>query len=403
MSAAAGTTPHPAAGPSLRPAMAGASLRARTIAGVGGIGTGLFFRLEGMHTLGRNESRAAILLPNRDYCKQHIILHYLARLLGDRAAVRPIGAVGDDEAGRTLLAEMAAAGMDVGHVRGIPGLRTLFSVCFQYPDSTGGNITSSNGASAAVSPDDVDRFFAALGDEDDPGLAVAAPETPLETRLRLLARGRERGWLTAAAILPSEAAAFEAAGGFALADVLALNIDEAAAVAGLAADGADGSGAAFAAAEPAFGESSAAGPAAASRGLARRCAERIADTNPSALVVVTDGPRGSYSWAGGELLYTPPLPVPEAASTAGAGDAFLAGALAGLVCGLPPRKTAEDAFFGATPLASAVELGTLLASFSVTSPDTIHRGADARTLRAYAGERGLALAPAFAAMFAAAD
>ena len=58
----------------------------RRLVGVGGIGTGLFFALEGQHTLGRNESRPARLLNIRDYCKLHIISHYIAILLGAKPA-----------------------------------------------------------------------------------------------------------------------------------------------------------------------------------------------------------------------------------------------------------------------------------------------------------------------------
>jgi len=50
--------------------------------GVGGIGTGLFFALQGDHPLGRNESRPARLLNVRDYGKLHIISHYVAVLQG---------------------------------------------------------------------------------------------------------------------------------------------------------------------------------------------------------------------------------------------------------------------------------------------------------------------------------
>ena len=49
--------------------------------GVGGIGTGLFFNLEGEHTLGRNESRTGQLLDVRDFCKLHIVAHYISKLL----------------------------------------------------------------------------------------------------------------------------------------------------------------------------------------------------------------------------------------------------------------------------------------------------------------------------------
>jgi len=63
----------------------GRPLPYRRIVGVGGIGTGLFFALEGAHDLGRDESRPARLLDVRDYCKLHIVAHYAAVLLGARA------------------------------------------------------------------------------------------------------------------------------------------------------------------------------------------------------------------------------------------------------------------------------------------------------------------------------
>ena len=125
------------------------------LVGVGGIGTGLFFALEGAHDLGRDESRPARLLDVRDYCKLHIVAHYPAVLLGARAEgvpfhVLPVGAVGADEAGRRLRDEMSAAGMDVRFVRDVPGRPTLLSVCFQYPDGSGGNITTSDSAAATL-------------------------------------------------------------------------------------------------------------------------------------------------------------------------------------------------------------------------------------------------------------
>src|SRR4029450_5120153 len=48
------------------------------VVGVGGIGFGICFELEGNHDLGRSESRPAKLTDARDYCKLHIIMHYLA-------------------------------------------------------------------------------------------------------------------------------------------------------------------------------------------------------------------------------------------------------------------------------------------------------------------------------------
>lgn len=135
------------------------------LVGVGGIGTGLFFALEGQHTLGRNESRPARLLNIRDYCKLHIITHYISVLLGAKPAgspfhIVPVGKVGRDEAGRRMIAEMAAAGMDTRHVESIADQPTLFSVCFQYPDGSGGNITTSVSAASALTCPDVDRCAA---------------------------------------------------------------------------------------------------------------------------------------------------------------------------------------------------------------------------------------------------
>ena len=37
---------------------------------------------QGEHELGRNESRLGELLDSRDYCKLHIVEHYIARLMG---------------------------------------------------------------------------------------------------------------------------------------------------------------------------------------------------------------------------------------------------------------------------------------------------------------------------------
>ena len=128
--------------------------------GIGGIGAGMIYALQGDHELGRNESRLGELLDSRDYCKLHIALHYVARLMGSRSEpdsfqVWPIGVVGNDAAGSQILTEMSAAGMDTRFVRTHPALRTPFSVCFMYPDGSGGNITSSNSAAGALAIDDL--------------------------------------------------------------------------------------------------------------------------------------------------------------------------------------------------------------------------------------------------------
>ena len=137
------------------------------LVGVGGLGTGMLFALEGDHTLGRNESRAGRLLDVRDYCKLHIVIHYVAKLLGARCSglpfhVVPVGNVGGDPAGKYVLEQMRDTGIDTSHVRAIPATPTLFSVCFQYPDGTGGNITTSNSAAGALCKSDIDNIAGLL-------------------------------------------------------------------------------------------------------------------------------------------------------------------------------------------------------------------------------------------------
>src|SRR5512137_2113496 len=82
----------------------------RAMLGVGGIGSGTFFLLNGEHTLGREESRSGHFIDRRDYCKLHIISHYVRTLLGEAFHTLPIGKVGDDEAGRRVVREMQDAG-----------------------------------------------------------------------------------------------------------------------------------------------------------------------------------------------------------------------------------------------------------------------------------------------------
>lgn len=68
--------------------------------GTGGIGSGSFFLLNGDHTLGREESRSGRFLDKDDYCKLHIIAHYVKALLGPGFNVVPVGKVGGMILGR---------------------------------------------------------------------------------------------------------------------------------------------------------------------------------------------------------------------------------------------------------------------------------------------------------------
>jgi len=348
------------------------------IIGTGGIGSGMVFSLKGDHTLGRNESRLATLEPYHDYCKLHIIMHYVSVLLGAGAPGSfrsfPIGGVGADEAGTNLLEQMKQAGMSMGSVT-INNLHpTLYSVCFQYPDFSGGNITTENSASSHVSPDDIDDFFLDFRTGECEGIVLSVPEVPLETRIQLLRKGREGGCLNVASVLSSEVEEFKTSGGLGLTDLLALNIDEARNMANIEDE------------------------SVSSDIIVNRSIEIIYGSNPGIMLLITDGAKGSYCFQNGNLEYNFILPA-DVKSTAGAGDAFLAGTISGLCCGLPLQKGELKSNITETALLSAVDLGILLSSLSVTSSDTIHLEANAGFLLHYARSKGLALSDEFKMMF----
>lgn len=325
-----------------------AGLRYRGLIGTGGIGSGMFFALHGNHTLGREESRSGRILDRQDYCKLHIVAHYVAALLGPSFPVLPIGKVGDDDPGRRMRQEMGAAGMDLRHVGIEPGANTTFSICFLYPDGSGGNLTTADSASARVDAAWVSRAeldLAALGvDPARPGMVLCMPEVPLAARARLLEMATRYGLYRAASFTSEEVAEARDEGLLAHTDLLAANRDEAAALAGLSAE------------RPA-------------EEIARAAVSAARAVHPSILLSVTAGGEGSWMWDGRTLQHAPAHRVPVV-GTAGAGDAHLGGILVGLAAGLDP--------------ATAQELGALVAAMAITSPHTIDKSVDGPTLAAFA-------------------
>ncbi len=349
----------------------------RSLVGVGGIGAGMVFALEGGHDLGRNESRPGRLLDVRDYGKLHIVAQYPAALLGARPTGRPfhvlpVGKVGADDAGRRLREEMAGAGMDLRFLGTAPRRPTLLSVCFQYPDGSGGNITTSDSAAAALGTADVDRAVELLGPR---AIALAAPEVPLEARLHLLKRAGERGAFRVAAFASAEAAEARARGLFEGVDLLALNEDEAAALTGLSFDPANP--------QPQL----------------QAVAGAVTAIQPRARIILTAGAQGAFGFSEGAWEHCPALGV-AVAGTAGAGDALLGGVLAALAAGVPftcpgPRRQS----LADRPLASALDFGACLAACTVTSPHTIPPGLDLAALLAFAEAHGITFAEGLRALF----
>jgi ribokinase len=312
------------------------------LVGVGGIGSGTCFAVDGEATLGREESRGGHVLDRRDYCKLHIVCHYVRALLGPTFPVVPVGLVGDDAAGGRLREEMAVAGLDLRYVETSAEAPTLFSFCLVYPDGSGGNLTTSDSAAARLDPARVARVEPELRAHGTRGIAIALPEVPLAAREALIRLATAHGSFRVASFTSSEIA--EAIGGGVLRDVdlVALNRDEAAVLA------------------PTLPE----------------VVERLRAENPRVLVSVTAGREGSWSWDGDALRHLPAPGVPVE-STAGAGDAHLAGIVAGLAVGLD--------------LPSAHELGGLVAAMSVTSPHSIDERVVPRNLLGFAADRSIAL------------
>jgi sugar/nucleoside kinase (ribokinase family) len=170
----------------------------------------------------------------RDYCKLHIVAHYPSVLLGARPAgapfhVLPVGRVGQDTVGERLLGDMTAAGMDTRFVQQAAGEPTLLSVCFQYPDGSGGNFTTSNSAASGLGAADVDAVADFV---DERTIVVALPEAPMVARRRLLELGGERKALRVASASSAELHAGEGRELLGLADLVSLNQEEASALAG---------------------------------------------------------------------------------------------------------------------------------------------------------------------------
>ena len=320
--------------------------------GVGGIGSGMFFALHGNHTLGREESRSGRFLDRRDYCKLHIISHYVKVLLGPSFAVVPIGQVGDDDAGRRLLGEMEEIGLDLRYVHACPGEQTLAAICLVYPDGSGGNLTVDDSACQRVDGAFVGAAEAEFARFAGRGIALAAPEVPLEARRRVLELGTAYRFLRVAAFVSAEMSAAMESGLFEMTDLLATNVDEAAAIAGISAEGVS------------------------PLEIVEAAVSRLREVNPRICVSITAGKRGSWSWDGTSLVHVPAFPV-AAVSTAGAGDAHLSGIVAGLVAGLT--------------LAQAQELGTLVAALSVTSPHTIAKEIERESLCTFAAREQVPL------------
>jgi ribokinase len=316
-------------------------LRYTGIIGTGGIGSGKFFVLNGNSTLGREESRSGHFLDIRDYCKQHIILHYVKVLLGPSFSIMPVGKIGDDDIGQILFREMARTGFIMNRIEIVPKVSTLFSFCYTYPDGSGGNLTTDNSASAQVDEDFIEKAAADIENLGARGIIVAAPEVPLKARQKILESGKQYGSFCAASFTTEEINYALKAGIIANVDLIAINMDEASIIAGSLAGKED------------------------TESIVKSAVQKLRMSNEKIMVSITDGKQGSWCWDSRQMNRLPAIQT-KSLSTAGAGDAFFAGILCGIALGLT--------------LMEAQQLATLVAGMSVTSPHTIHSGVDRYSL-----------------------
>ena len=316
------------------------------IIGTGGIGKGMLFLTGDNRTLGRSESRLVELSDAKDYCKLHIVFHYIAALLTPGVLVVPIGCVGADSIGDTLIEEMREAGMDMRCVARDPVLPTALSICLQYPDKDGFNFTASNGAGSTVTPDYIRSCMERL-QVDEKTIVAAIPEVPMESRTELLRLGRRKGGLCVLSVTAGEAVQAKELGLFHNCGLLAVNKEEAEAIIGRQEKDAERT--------------------------ARDLYGYAACDNPDIRILVTCGKDGAYAVDRLGMEHIPSIPA-VAVNTTGAGDALLGGMIAGLALGYPFRKGRSDRRFAESPLSSAAELGCICAGMAIESKDSIARG-----------------------------
>ncbi|MBL7700199.1 MAG: hypothetical protein JNK79_18675 [Chitinophagaceae bacterium] len=299
----------------------------------GGIGSGSLFLLNGNHNLGREESRGGKYLDARDYCKMHIIAHNVKKLSDPGFHVYAIGKVGNDATGRDILREMKEAEIDLTYVGISPGDRTLFAFCFLYPDGTGGNLTADESACSKVGEADILAAEEIFRRNEGRFIALAAPEVPLTARQALLRLSQKYGGFSVASFTAGEMREVEKLDMLSMIQLLAVNIDEAAMLAGVDINRN----------EP--------------LPIIEKLIARIKKSNPQMCLSVTAGKTGSWTWDGGALNFVPALSL-DVKSSAGAGDAHISGIISGLNAGLD--------------LSQAQQLGNLAGALAVTSQHTIH-------------------------------
>jgi len=198
-------------------------------------------------------------------------------------------------------------------------------------------------------------------------VALCVPEVPLELRRDFLELASDCGNYRVSSFVLGDIEEAQRMELFSLTDLLALNQEEASALLGH-------------------------GPChVLDDGLLAKFAAKLTASHPRLRMIVSAGRKGAYGFESGSSQFCP-APVLQPMSTAGAGDALLAGVVCGLAAGLPfimPNECGSS--FSGRILRTALDFGVLNASFSVTSPHTIHPDAALKNLFAFAESHGASI------------
>ncbi len=321
------------------------------VIGTGGIGKGLIFHSEINETLGRNESRLVNLSDAKDYCKQHIVLHYIARLCPE-IDVLPIGAVGNDAYGLQLIKDMQCSGMDTRHVLVEDGHDTMLSICLQYPNKDGCNFSVSNSAMECVTPEYIKRCVESEN-IDSRTIAVALPEASIQSRFTLLYEAKKRAAFCVSSVAESEVTSFLQTELHEYCDLLAINQAEALAFAKAGSINYDTT-------KPNIKQ------------ITLSVYKMLSVRNSELKLMVTDGKYGGYSVKNSLVEHVCAVDVPVI-NTTGAGDACLGGTISGLINGLPLQSiTGDDEHYTqGERCTNAVHLGMACSGLAISTKDSI--------------------------------
>lgn len=209
-----------------------------------------------------------------------------------------IGCLGDDEAGKALLAVLQSSGVDCSAVRNVPDVPTGRGII----TLAGGEntIVVIAGANACVTPELVARVEFAPGD-----ICVAQLETPVETTVYAFRRARTAGATTVFNPAPAQQAPDEL---LVLSDILVVNVHEFSAIYGVPVG-------------PCLNEG------------------RLPESAFRGSLIATLGADGVAIRGEGRWTRIPGLSV-EAVDSTGAGDCFVGYLAAGLALGNPLEQAA---------------------------------------------------------------